>query len=237
MKCFCCNQEHERKPSPAFRWMGPIPALLHHVWLSHDLPSPFLKACRDSFIDKHPRWSRILHREPHSIFSHPALADDRELLNDAWERFGKLGKESTPWGPRSDLLRLAAIFIHGGFYVDHDLFCLRRLDAFRLDDLVLCNWQDEPLAVTEIVIGARAGDPRILNILQEFCRCEVKGNMVNPRLTCFVHCYGWKTYPSRYFCPHPRSSDDLYRTTPDTHAVHCWKEHEYDLDCLRQLQC
>lgn len=236
-RCFCCGGEHPPQPSPEFEWPAPIPKILHHVWLTDAVPSELLNACRQSYLDAHPGWTAIYHRGA-AVFDHPTLGKIRGKLYGAYALFGGLrggALAHTPWGAQADLLRLAALYVYGGFYVDHDLFCLRPLDDFRRDDLVLVNCQDEPLHVTEALIGCHPMDPRMMSILETFMGCDIRSDSVCPRLTCWAHSYNWKTYPAEYFCPHPRASKDLYRVTDNTHAIHCWKQNTYDLDRLRAL--
>lgn len=249
-QCACCNTEHTREEYPDLHWRTPIPRILHHVWLTDNPTTPLLDACYQSFVDMHPNWSRVMHKGP-DVFDHPFFKSarfSRDDLHFAYDLFGKIpGCRGTPWGARSDLVRLAALYVYGGFYVDYDLFCIKPLDDFKNDDLVLANCIDDPMFVSELLIGCHPLDPRIEGILKTFLLCDVRNGMVTPRLTCWAHIYGWPTFPAEYFCPHnprtrlgtmtkPLPDEIKYARTENTHAIHCWKEQEYDIEKLQSLQ-
>lgn len=238
MRCAACRQEHVPEPMEPMKWDAPIPAILHHLWLTDAAPTPLLAACRDSYLRRHPKWTAIIHRRPEAVFDHPEFAEIRGPL---WSFYRLCGTLTTgpfveaPWAAQADLLRLAALYLWGGFYVDFDMYCLKPLDRFRGDDLVLVNCHDSPRMVTEAVIGCHPHDIRIWSVLREFIQCEVLGGVVTPRLTCWSNMFGWPSYPADYFSPHPRQSSDLYRVTDNTHGIHCWKQHSYDPKKLESL--
>lgn len=235
--CSCCNREHPYEPSEPMVWDRPIPPVLHHIWLTDAIPSSLLSACRESFLKHHPKWSTVLHKTPEAIFDHPALSSIQIRLRSFYSFCGTLTEgphKAAPWAAQADVLRLAALYVMGGFYVDYDMYCKRPLDVFRDDDLFLVNCCDEPKMVTEAVMGCRTGDPRIYSVLSEFLDCRPLNGVVTPRLTCWVNQFGWKSYPSECFCPHPRGSKDVYRMTENTHGIHCWKQNDYDARKLEE---
>ena len=223
------------------RWDHPIPAIIHQIWLTEETPNELLAACRQSYLDKHPKWTNVLHKSPDAVFDDPDLSDIRLDLISFFDRCDGLAKTGTgpyrdaPWSSKADALRLAALYVFGGFYVDYDMFCIRPLDRFRADDLVLVNNFDDPPSVTEIVIGAHARDPRIKAILAEFLKCQAKGGVVTPRLTCWARQLSLFSYPTEYFCPRRRHARDVYRVTPNTHGIHCFRQNTYDVERLRKL--
>lgn len=212
-----------------------IPKILHYVWIPTgfgDTPPTFNIACQQQAIDLHPGWAVQEHSDD-SLLSDPSLSPIADLLRKAWDKFEGIGNS------RSDMLRLAALYAHGGIYLDYDVWPIKPLDRFLVRDLLLGGNSFQPFVVGEHVIGAEPRSPKILRVLKHFCRCKPNEDGVySMALAMFCWYHGWEDIQMPdVFCPHPRNapSEDLYRTTEVTYAIHCWSVAEYDVGSLKAL--
>lgn len=216
----------------------PIPRTLHYVWLSEhpeDVPAPFDYACREQAAAMHPGWA-IADWTDNAILSHAALAHIRPLLDSAWEKMA--GERNA----RSDLIRLAVLFVHGGIYLDYDVWPIRPFDEFLngSEGLLLGANSFDPFVIGEHVIGSSPLNPRMLAILKYFA--EAPKNPVaggySPHLARFAYHHNFEFAMPDVFCPGKRGTkgEDRYRVGKVTHALHCWSGDEpYDLDRLKAL--
>lgn len=119
--------------------------------------------------DLHPGWSiRIYNREEGRGILAGELAEWLDLY-DGYELDVQ----------RVDLLRLALVYLQGGFYMDLDMYCLRNLDPLCDDELVLgeertyteeeCREMDTSYAlrIANYMFGSRPGHPFLLDVIRE----------------------------------------------------------------------
>jgi mannosyltransferase OCH1-like enzyme len=224
-----------------------IPLILHHVWIkssAEDEPSEFLRACANHTISLHFDWQRIEHTSP-DLLTHHAFAHIRDPLLECWVRFA--GKPTA----RSDLYRLMALYVHGGVYVDHDVWALRPFDDLLSRDLLLAADRMKPLLIGEHVMGAPPRHPLIIKIIWRFILSDPSPQgHYSPRLTRWAIESGLpganplECMAPAVFCPAPRiveTEDEAYQVFPQTRALHCWsrfpdgRDVEYDLDRLNAL--
>lgn len=213
-----------------------IPRILHYVWIPSgpdDQPNEFAIACQAQAMDLHPGWSIQEHCDA-SLFSDDLLAPVRPLLASAWAKFD--GKHNA----RSDLLRLCALYVSGGVYLDYDVWPIKPLDRLLDKELLLSCNSFQPFVVGEHIIGAPPQSQSILKVIRHFCRVSPneEDGKYSPQLARFCWYYGWEAHMPDVFCPHPRkaTADELYRVTPVTHAIHCWSPLGYDLGRLKSLR-
>ena len=213
-----------------------IPATIHQIWIPAgptDRPSPFHVACSQRMMELHPKW-RFCAWTDDSLVRALLPSTFTKLIQGAWERFAGDIKA------RSDLMRLCVLYAFGGIYVDWDVWALKPFDDFLVanDELILGVNSYDPLIVGEHVIGAAAGSEKIAKVIEHLCSQEVGvDGHYSPHIAKFVHHLGWEAYPPEVFCPHLRdaSEDELYRTTENTFAIHCYSPRGYDLSRLRSL--
>jgi mannosyltransferase OCH1-like enzyme len=216
------------------------------VWLPEhplDLPGDFLVACRERTAALHPQWTKQEHCDASSL-ADPAFDPVRDALDDAWFRFSHRPTA------KSDLMRLAVLYLHGGVYCDHDVFAIRPFDDLLNRGLLLVADRMEPLLIGEHVMGAEPRNPIIWAILTRFIRSRPGDRgQYSPRLTRFVIESGMGDEPLEamlpaVFCPAPRvveSEDEAYTIYPQTRAMHLWSrwpdgtDFQYDLDRLRSI--
>lgn len=102
------------------------------------------------FGELHPRWEFVTYRDPIDPRQFPLTADSWAFCSSGAQMAG--------------LIRLEALFHHGGIYVDSDVQPLRSF-APLLDVRAFAAWED-PRVVPDAVIGAEAGHPAIAACLQ-----------------------------------------------------------------------
>lgn len=223
-----------------------IPRTLHFIWLPSgpaDVPGPFLNACRAQTVGMHPTWEVRDHADGRAL-AHDAFDPIRDDLDSAWQRFA--GRPTS----RSDLMRLAVLYLYGGVYCDHDVWAIRPFDCLLDRDVILAADRMDPLLIGEHVMGATPRNPKIWAILTRFIRSAPNPNgRYSPRLTRFILETGltgtsWEVMAPPVFCPHGRiveSEDECYEVYKQTRAVHCWarladgRDVEYSVDRLREL--
>jgi mannosyltransferase OCH1-like enzyme len=210
-----------------------IPARLHHIWLGEHEPSEFVGWLRDDFVSRHKHWECFYWRDELEL-RHPAVAHLREALEKHWREIEKTCDNQRRWAFRADLLRLVVLYIHGGVYVDHDMFNVKPLDPLLDEDLILMQFRENQ--VGEGIIGAPQGSPKILEAIKWLLDYGVR-RLMGLRLGPLSRHNGWKSFEPEYFCPHPRMNPgDIYRCTDKTYTIHCWRDHQYDRERLLALR-
>lgn len=239
-----------------------IPRVMHSIWIHSspdDLPSDFLEACRAQTVSIHPEWA-VADWHSHDILQDPAFDPIRSDLDACWARFAGLPTA------KSDLMRLAVLYLFGGVYCDHDVWAIRPFDDLLPGrELILAGDRMDPPLVGEHVMGASPRHPFIWKVLTTFLRSQPNGaGRYSPKLTKFAIESGIRLPSGEYmhdgplevmapavFCPAPRiveSEDEAYQVWPRTRALHCWSRFpnapdgspgpdvRYDLDRLRDIE-
>jgi len=213
-----------------------IPRTIHQIWISEAPPKPFLTKCVKSVKHLHPHWTYRLHRDFTAMYDQRLGELGETSPAFCFDVLGKLGGR----GPHSvvamqtDILRLVLLYLHGGIYLDIDMWSIRRLDSFVRDKLVLMRIT--PAIIGEGLIGAEARSDDIKDIIEWYMRQPNVDGYVSMNLEGLALERGWNAYGSDYFCPHTRTrNDNLYRMTSVTHTIHCWKEHIYHVPRLRRM--
>lgn len=133
-----------------------IPRILHRTVPADT--SAEIEAWWDRFAELHPGWDLRTYREP---------VDPAD-----WPLTGDLFARCENGAQKAGLIRLEALFTHGGVYVDSDV------EPFRsFDELLQCQafaaWEDET-TVPDAVLGAAAGHPAWRDMIDR-ARAAVKG--------------------------------------------------------------
>jgi hypothetical protein len=206
---------------------------LHYIWIGDAEPNEFNRWLRDDFVSRHPDWQ---HHYWHGadLLDHRAVDRWQPKLREHWRDIERTCETHRKWAYRADLLRLVVLYIHGGIYVDHDMFNVRPLGPLLDQDLILMQFR--PNQVAEGLIGAPAGSEKIALAIDNYLGYGVR-RLMGLALGPLSRHHGWKSYPPEFFCPHPRiSPGDLYAHTENTYTIHCWKDHEYDRETLLSLR-
>lgn len=215
-----------------------IPKILHHVWLNAEPPSDRLDTCKESFIALHPDWELCLWTHPEQCFvpENAAIREREAKILDHCKRIDEVVEiPRRRLAFKADILRVAMLYIVGGVYVDHDMYCLKPIDPLLNEDCILMQFRENK--VGEGIIGFKARDDRLLTILDTVLYDSPR-RINGLQIGWLSRHYGWKTFPPEYFCPHPRLNikpEDKYRMTENTYMVHLWHEYEYDFERLEQM--
>jgi hypothetical protein len=120
-----------------------IPKILHYVWVGGPMP-PSQKAYLESWRTTNPDYRIMAWTEENIDFRIPLIAE-------AYRR--------KRWATVSDVVRLMAVYEHGGIYLDTDFMLFRSLDPLLKHDCFFSFQEEEPSSdwVANGVFGAVQG--------------------------------------------------------------------------------
>lgn len=118
-----------------------------------------IEAFWDLAVKLHPGWDMVTLRDPLD-------PDDFPLTEPHWSRCSKPAQYA-------GLVRLEAIYHHGGIYIDSDLELYRNL-APLLPLSCFASWEDRQ-TVPDFVFGAEQGHPAIAVLLDAALDCIEQG--------------------------------------------------------------
>ena len=102
------NNKHDKKI-----FLKKIPKIIHHIWLGPPIPKKY-KYFIKTWKNKNPEWN--------FIFWDENKLDNLEMINkDLYLRLKN-------YGAKSDIARLEILYQMGGFYLDTDFECLKKID-------------------------------------------------------------------------------------------------------------
>ncbi len=90
-----------------------IPKIIHHIWLGSPIPQKYRNFI-NTWKNKNPEWE--------FIFWDDNKLNDFEMINK--DLYNKLNN----FGAKSDVARLEILYQIGGFYLDTDFECLKKID-------------------------------------------------------------------------------------------------------------
>jgi GT2 family glycosyltransferase len=127
--------------------VGTIPRILHRT--VPEVTSDQVEAWWDRFAELHPDWDLRTYREP---------IDPKE-----WPMTGDLFQKCQNGAQKAGLIRLEAIYTHGGVYVDSDVEPMRPFDPL-LHLPAFAGWEDEKV-VPDAVLGCAKEHPAFLELI------------------------------------------------------------------------
>ncbi len=105
-----------------------IPKNIHLIFLRKNEPFPELfEKCRLQIEANHLCWNILLYNED----------DIQQILNQHLREYTRVYNSFVYNVQKADFLRLALVYIYGGFYMDLDMLSLKPLDELRSCQLVL----------------------------------------------------------------------------------------------------
>lgn len=109
-----------------------IPKIIHLIFMREDnsFPKPFpelFSNCMQRIKSMHPSWDIYLHNEQNA----------QEILEKHLPQYIEAYNAFQYNIQKVDFIRIAFLFIYGGFYMDLDILCLKPLDELRNRTLVL----------------------------------------------------------------------------------------------------
>jgi hypothetical protein len=129
------------------RAVGTIPRILHRT--VPEVTSAQVEGWWEQFGELHPDWDLRTYREPIDPVDWPMTGDLFERCQNGAQKAG--------------LIRLEAIYTHGGVYVDSDVEPYRPLDPL-LQCKAFAAWEDEKV-VPDAVMGAVKEHPAWLDLI------------------------------------------------------------------------
>ena len=176
-----------------------IPKVLHTIWVGDETRRP--DNCIRSWADHNPEWT-------------VCLWGNDDLASYGWHNAGHMRDMARrEWNGVADLMRWEILYNEGGFCVDADSHCVRRLDDWLVEHEAFACWENEvarPGLVAAGYVACEAGNPLMGQIINDIhAEASVTHDMawktVGPaRLT---HTYLRHRYtdltvlPSHYFIP------------------------------------
>lgn len=154
-------------------------------------------------------------------------------------RFMRTAQQNRNWAAMSDLMRLLAVYLEGGVYMDTDVEVVKPLDDLRGLSAFFGIETEEPV-VNSAVIGAEQGHPFLLECVRALLRrCDGNqpANVSGPLLVTRVlkraglaanseapqRIGAVTVFPRRYFYPFSyRECFTPECVTPDTYTIHWW---------------
>lgn len=105
-----------------------IPKKIHLTFLNKEEVFPkIFDSCLERIRTFHPDWEVILYSE----------IDAMEILSCYFPQLTSIYNSYNHVVQKSDLLRILLVYLFGGFYMDLDMFCLKKLDELRGLELIL----------------------------------------------------------------------------------------------------
>ncbi len=211
---FC--QAKKREPSATVPKTDQIPKTVHYCWFGKGAYTPLIKMCMASWDKILPEYKQVLWNEENFPF-------DRYP-------FAKEAYDKKKYAFVSDVARLHALYTQGGVYLDTDVEMLKPLDEF-LKHGAFSSYEAFGGMSTRIPTGlmaAKERHPWIELLLSWYEGKHFAGYHLftpNTRLISKITelCYGIKLdgqpfvlendthiYPSVYFCPEHKVSEQSY---------------------------
>lgn len=208
-----------------------IPKKIHYCWFGGNPLPALAKRCIASWNEYLPDYELKRWDESNTdILSNPFIKEAYEAKKYAFV---------------SDYIRLHALYLEGGIYMDTDVEVVKNLDRF-LKHRAFSGFESPELIHTGI-IGAVSGHPWIHLLLKSYDDKRFKqkdgGYDVTPNTVLITHLslkqglkltnekqsfYGVNIYPKEVFCP--KDSDDYcYEITDNTHTIHHFSGSWYSL--------
>lgn len=157
-------------------------------------------------VDKTPGWEHITYR------------DGTKLMDPGdWRFTGHLWDQCESGAHKADLIRLEAMYKHGGFYVDSDVELLRPLEPL-LHSPFVAGWEDR-LNVPNAMFGASMANKLVLDMLNQVISEEGFAQGV------------WHSGPG-VFNQHLKGSDALLLPPGSFYPYHYKEKKEFDQKTL-----
>lgn len=202
-----------------------IPRTIHYCWFGKSTPNQLMQRCIQSWRAHVPEWNIV-------EWSERNVPLDNSFLRTAYTQ--------GLWAHVSDYVRLRALSVHGGVYLDTDVELRRSLDNLRSNKCFVGFQSEEPSPdwVNNAVLGAEPGHPFLDECLKlTLAHFEVTRRFPrSPAVTTQVlRMYGLQSYgeqelngvavyPTSYFYPHPWFAQFREELVSDkTHCVHYWQ--------------
>lgn len=208
-----------------------IPKLLHIIWVGDQSKRP--DNCIRTWVQHNPEWNI-------------QLWGNDDLAEYGWYN----ARHMREMAPRelngvADIMRWEILYNEGGFVVDVDSVCVRKLDDWLLEHEAFACWENElvrPGLIAAGYVASEAGNPFFGQIINDIhAEASVVNDMawktVGPqRLTNAFQQYkysGLSVLPSHYFIPE-HFSGMRYEGSGPVYAQQHWGSTRRSYDTLHQ---
>jgi hypothetical protein len=212
-----------------------IPKIIHYVELGAPSNRPEIADCLQSVKELHPDWEIRTTRD-NRVFDHEYFAGISPAIKAFWDILQQCNRCKNPLELKADLLRLCIVYCYGGIALDQDMYCLQPLDKFLEEDLLITEIR--PTFVSEAVIGSRPRNPKLYEFINHYITRAPNAGHVNADMASVAYVNRFPIKPAEYFVPWGRDAmeSEWYQVTKNTHCVHLWKQHQYDMERIKQLR-
>lgn len=200
-----------------------IPKIIHYIWVGSDVPEYI-----QNVIDKN---SHFFHEYEVKIWTE----ENMPHLN----AFAQRAYDEQKWAFVSDYLRFKILHQEGGIYLDTDMEVLKPLDDL-LEHSFFAGWDRTGKYVYAGIIGAKAADPYIKNILNRYDKVEEGGYSTSPEI--MTECYveykekaGLRILESSYFYPLLDGEKATENLMKNAYTNHLWFESWRKYVWLRKI--
>ena len=204
-----------------------IPKIIHYCWFGRGEKSKTIKKCLRSWEKKCKDFKTIECNEDNfNIESHP---------------FVKAAYEDKNWAFVSDYVRLYALNLYGGIYMDTDVQLVKPIDGF-LENEAFLGFENKNNVANGLIFGIEKGHWFTQKLLADYDSILYVANDVNFRMkntnteiatkilvdmglklnNQFQIINGIAVYPSEYFCPLDVNTFLMHKTK-NTVSIH-WYE-------------
>lgn len=115
----------------------PIPRIIHQTSKSPDIGEPY-RPLRQKLLSLHPNWRYCFYDD----------GDCRQAIKSHFPALLPIYDSFAAGVQRADMFRVVALYVHGGFYLDLDVECLRPLDELCDYNCVLA--EEKTLTLDEV---------------------------------------------------------------------------------------
>jgi mannosyltransferase OCH1-like enzyme len=203
-----------------------IPKIIHYCWFGEKPYSETISKCIATWEKYLPGYEFKLWNENNSPMNHP---------------FVKQAYKSKKYAFVADYVRFWALYNDGGVYLDTDMYLIKNLDDFLIDNEFFGYENPNNDCISAGIIGAYPNNEFIFRILKEYDLISFENNNIDnikiPGIITQVYSKyenreSIKIYPSHYFYPFPWEyrkdlKNFLDYKTDQTYAIHLWDQSWY----------
>ena len=152
-----------------------VPKIIHYCWFGKNKKPKLVRDCIKSWKSLHPDYEIIEWNEKNFLM-------DNEFLQYMYK--------NKKWAFVSDYARLKILYEYGGYYLDTDMFLVKRLDSLEVPEN------------TECILGAE--DENFINLA--FIGCEKQNKLILSNLE-----YYKNSYSIGFFKPIPEIFTEIFK--------------------------
>jgi mannosyltransferase OCH1-like enzyme len=192
-----------------------MPKTIHYCWLSGDPVPETLQVCMKSWKEKLPDYKFILWN-----------FDRFDINSSLWVKQAFAAKK---YAFAADVVRLFAVYNHGGIYLDMDVEIVKPFDDLLKNNVMLAYENNKSKTIEAGCFGAEKGHPFVKACYdyffgREFSLKTIDDGYTLPRIMKKIHIensefHGLPVYAEDYFTA-KKFRTGVIKTTKNTYAIH-----------------